>query len=105
MGSSVYSVRLGPEDAERLEALAGKLGLKPAEVLRLGLAEVAVDRPEASEARERYVPPARRQRNAWVCPSCLTRVFLGPGERWDCPDHPGRAVKQENRPYIGKPTS
>ncbi len=104
MSSSVYSVRLGPEDAERLEVLAQRLGLKPAEVLKLGLAEVAVDKPEALETRERYVPPARRQRNAWVCPSCLSRVFLGPGERWDCPDHPGRAVKQGNRPYVAQST-
>ncbi len=46
-----------------------------------------------------------RERNAWVCPSCLSRVFLAPGERWDCPDHPGRAVKQPNRPYMGKSTA
>lgn len=44
----------------------------------------------------------RPVRIARICPKCNWRQFGDPD--WTCPDH-GVAVVQENRPYLGQPTT
>ncbi len=110
MGSSVYSVRLSERDTEKLESLAERLAMSPADVMKLGLHRVHAmqDQPAAPQMPRPEEKPhfaKSGKRNAWICPSCLTRVFLDPGLKWDCPDHPGRAMRQANRPYRGQSTS